>query len=174
MTTSLHDEAELDFTSDQADLVNAITVRDAAQIRAQARRGVSLSDPIGRLRPLEYAIINDLPDIVELLLQLGADPTLPGSEGIRSIPLAAIHGRTACLKILLAGASPTIDLLDDEGATALHWAARAGHHEALTLLLQAGARTDIRDNEDWSAWDRANLQSQDESMRLIEDHEATP
>lgn len=63
--------------------------------------------------------------------------TVPGTSGHLSI-----------LKLICADAKLTvIDEKDKEGNTALHYACRFGNVEAIKVLLKAGARTDLQDND---------------------------
>lgn len=67
--------------------------------------------------------------------------TVPGTSGHLSI-----------LKLICADAKLTvIDEKDREGNTALHYACRFGNVEAIKVLLTAGARTDLQDNDGNSA-----------------------
>lgn len=56
----------------------------------------------------------------------------------------ALEGKTSVVKLFLgAGISP--DTRDEEGYTALMWAAMAGHSDIVSLLLDKGADQDARD-----------------------------
>ena len=57
---------------------------------------------------------------------------------------AAICGFTPPLKVLLAGGANK-ELADEEGNTALAWAARMGHLPCVQLLLDAGANANTPD-----------------------------
>jgi len=54
---------------------------------------------------------------------------------------AAGGGQAACASALLAGGAK-VNQKDYAGSTALHWAARYGHLEAIRALLAAGAKVD--------------------------------
>ena len=64
--------------------------------------------------------------------------------------LAARHGRVLCTKfLLLTSASGDVGINDQtrNGFTALHYAAYHGNADVVWLLLEAGADTNVRDNE---------------------------
>jgi ankyrin repeat protein len=62
---------------------------------------------------------------------------------------------TECIDALvrLIAARPNVDAPDMRGVTALMLAAHAGHVDAVSALLDAGARVDLRDNQGLSALD---------------------
>ncbi len=81
---------------------------------------------------------------------LAAEPDLRaqiGNEHYATLYRAADQGDSAALEALLtAGFDPNRG--DEEiGKTALHCAAMAGHEEAVRVLLDHGAATDVRDRE---------------------------
>ena len=64
--------------------------------------------------------------------------------------LAARHGRVLCTKFLLLTSSTGDVGINDQtrnGFTALHYAAYHGNADVVWLLLEAGADTNVRDNE---------------------------
>lgn len=52
---------------------------------------------------------------------------------------AAVTGAARAMSAMLAGSSLLLDARDDEGETALHWAALYAQPEVVKLLLAAGA-----------------------------------
>lgn len=80
---------------------------------------------------------------VEALIAKGEDVNKPGKYSLTPLHVAALHGKTLLIRILLdRGANP--DVLDDWRCTPLHNAAGAGHEDICRELCYAGARMDIR------------------------------
>ncbi|KAK7094592.1 hypothetical protein V1264_006126 [Littorina saxatilis] len=97
-------------------------------------------------------------DIVRLLLNQGADVSVQNKDGHTALHVACRCGYTDFVSLLLGykdtvsksddeGKSPStvmcepqakvdINIKDNEGRTALHWACDAGHTETVRLLLQ--------------------------------------
>ena len=133
-------------------------------------RGASVQ-PLGEGRcadPLMTALIHGNLDAAEALVRHGAAVnTLPRAAGLgrveqvkRLLPsatpadrhsalaVAAQHGHSEILKVLL-GAGEDPNRFNPEGhhahATPLHQAIAQGHLEAVTTLVERGARLDIKD-----------------------------
>ena len=79
-----------------------------------------------------------LPFEIDMEDYLPKEPTAPYSHDI-PLHCAAEAGSAECIRLLI-GAGAEVNLLDDSGAAALHYAASA---EAVRALVEAGARTDI-------------------------------
>ncbi len=60
--------------------------------------------------------------------------------------LACCAGDVELLKRLLAEEGVDVDQADDEGRTALHFAAGYGEHDCMRALIEAGAKLDAVDN----------------------------
>ena len=77
--------------------------------------------------------------LVKMLLQHGADPGAVSNLGVTALMLAAANGREDVADYLLC--LPTIDteVRDEEGCTALLWAAGVGQLRLVMMLLQHGA-----------------------------------
>jgi ankyrin repeat protein len=102
----------------------------------------------------------DVP-LMQALLALGADPFLPNVEGDTPLMVAAGVGvysqgespgapeeSAEAVKLLLdLGAS--VNDVDKAGETALHGPAWRGSNEAVTLLVNAGAKLDARNSRGW-------------------------
>lgn len=90
--------------------------------------------------PLHWACIRASTELVTLLIRRGADPTLPDDAGHMSVHLLAQNGGAfGMLQILALEKSPPCDEPDNDGRTALHWAAYKGHWEVVRVLLLMGA-----------------------------------
>ncbi|PSC73617.1 Serine threonine-phosphatase 6 regulatory ankyrin repeat subunit A isoform A [Micractinium conductrix] len=108
------------------------------------------SSPPANAALLVSAAAHDMPAVVQRLLALppapGAalppfSPNMWGEDGLSALMAAAHRGALGALGALL-DAGATVNLADELGATALHWAVVGGSEEAVMLLAQRGAAVD--------------------------------
>ncbi|CAE7578224.1 unnamed protein product, partial [Symbiodinium sp. CCMP2456] len=99
----------------------------------------------GQISILSHASENGQADVVQLLLEAGADKNLCDMHGCSPLLNAAKIGHTPVVRLLLE-AGALVDLPNSGGRTALMCAASEGHQAVLQLLLEAGAHKDARDN----------------------------
>jgi ankyrin len=78
------------------------------------------------------------PEIFEMLLSRGANPSLPDETGLTPLHLAAANNRLDMLKMLLQHGAP-VGAKTVDGVTPLHSAASSGNKEAAELLLSHDA-----------------------------------
>jgi ankyrin repeat protein len=125
----------------------ATSTRNEELIRLLLENGSSISaEADGGVTPLHLATKMGNKRLVELFLDLGADVN----------PVSTSHGETPLHgAVSIAGDAPTVKLLlsrgadiearSHQGATPLHYAARAGKNEVIELLLDEGAQIDAKD-----------------------------
>jgi ankyrin repeat protein len=102
------------------------------------------------------------PEMMRVLLALGADPTIPTKENITPLEAAAGVGvyRVAespgtndealeCVKIALEHGGE-INHVDDIGRTAMHGAALRGANNIVQYLFDRGAKLDVVDKKGWT------------------------
>ena len=83
-------------------------------------------------------------DLVQLLLDRGADPNNAGRCGDTPLVVAAIDGKNDIIKLLLdRGADPNTRIIG--GFTPLQGASEYGHKNVVKLLLDNGANPNISD-----------------------------
>ncbi|XP_052074655.1 uncharacterized protein LOC127712327 [Mytilus californianus] len=88
--------------------------------------------------PLLYAARQNHPDVVEYMLQHGANPNLVRDHGGSPMLLAADRGHTEVIKHLLKYHGDP-NLYCDHGTTPIILAAQGGHLESLTALIDGKA-----------------------------------
>jgi ankyrin repeat protein len=102
------------------------------------------------------------PEMMRVLLSLGADPTIPTNEHITPLEAAAGVGvyRVAespgtneealeCVKIALEHGGE-VNHIDDVGRTAMHGAALRGANNIVQFLYDHGAKLDVVDKKGWT------------------------
>jgi hypothetical protein len=106
----------------------------------------AINDPIRGtgVTPLHLAAAENATDAVAELVRLGADANSVSARNRNALHYAADRGASLGAAALLTAIDlPTraalITAQDDEGNTPLHIAARAGHLDVVTVLLQAGS-----------------------------------
>jgi len=100
--------------------------------------------------PLYYvAGIGQNPEILEFLIERGADPNLKSREGETPLSFAVRSGQTKMVEILLAN-KVECNCRTPDWRTPLHQACLEGFLEIAILLINAGADVNARDCEGWT------------------------
>lgn len=127
-------------------LLVAIELQDISLIRGLLAAGADLEfiddEEEGMLTPLQHAVDIGKKQIVELLLEEGADVNHPPApcSGRSALQLATVQGNIELMEILMsAGADVNQKAAWDRGATALQFAAIKGYIGIARKLLDAGA-----------------------------------
>jgi ankyrin repeat protein len=122
-------------------IFSAIAVNSAKEVRRiVAADPTALSKRMSRnenhQRPLHFAARMNRPEMVALLLELGADPRATDGSGATPLHFAAGHGHVDVVRLLLAaGADPTLH--DGEhDSDAIGWA-EFFHRPAIVEILRA-------------------------------------
>ena len=91
-------------------------------------------------------------EIMDLLLEAGADPVLPDKDGNTPLIRAAHSGKTAAVRRLLKieAVRQNINAQNENGATAFFKAVNQGHQEIMDLLLEAGADPILPDKDGYT------------------------
>jgi ankyrin repeat protein len=132
-------------------------------IRIIISQGARLSpvDAEGRC-PLRLAVDRESWELAKVLADAGADPFITAGDGKTPAELTIAKG-AAPVRAVFSGKA--IGARDSSGNTILHYAARYGSPETITLLLQLGANKSIKNISAESPadiakrWDRTDMLS---------------
>ncbi|HEX6829814.1 MAG TPA: ankyrin repeat domain-containing protein [Burkholderiales bacterium] len=89
--------------------------------------------------PMLYAASRGRDEVIELLVNLGANVNTAAPNGVTPLMMAVRGDYRSTVKLLLGkGANP--NMKTDRGDTALTWAMDRGHSEIGVTLMEAGAK----------------------------------
>ena len=144
---------------------------DAAKKLLDAGADPNAQDNTGRT-PLHAAVAADAQGVFHILLKHRAtDLNAKTSDGTTPLILAA---RLAIENVVeqLIEANIEINLADDAGKTALHWAAAVNNVDAVNVLLMNNANRDATDNKDETPLFLAAKEGSYQATKALLDHGA--
>ena len=110
-------------------------------------------------------------EVVEVLLDAGADPDRQAPKGSSALMAASGEGHVHVVCLLLdGGANP--DLLNKTGVSALIWACSKGNVDVVRVLLERGAKINHADHAGVTALMAASVLGHVEVVRLLLEHGA--
>ncbi len=100
---------------------------------------------------LHHAINEGNLEIVKILVNAGAKINIPDNEGNTPLHLAAFNNRIEIIEFLIAAqlqVNPeSLNGKKENGWTPLHYASHMGNLEIVKMLVEAGASSDVPDND---------------------------
>lgn len=120
-------------------LFNGINANDLEMVRHAIHKGANLHSPRNSMTPMMYAAHEGRIEIMEMLLQAGADINGLNYDGNIPLFFASINRQLDAIDWMLAhGADPNIRF--NSGRSVLSAVCMHGHHDVLRKLLDAGAK----------------------------------
>jgi hypothetical protein len=134
-------------------LIAAVQDADAALIKQLIAEGHDIHAPstCAGYTALHLAVVKGRPELVQLLLDLGADPHRTADRMRTPLPLALVHNEEPKVMELLLDAGADLEASDDKGFSALHAAAEVGNVTGIRHLLRRGASIQARTQSGLSA-----------------------
>lgn len=126
-------------------LAQAVARGDTKEIIEQATQGRLSEQGDRQVTLLQWAILSQQPQSLALLLELGADASIPGLDGNSALHTAAAVQDPQYLRLLLERGVAVNPRNAVTGATPLATAVLAGREEQLRLLLVCGADVTLSD-----------------------------
>ncbi|MBX2837955.1 MAG: ankyrin repeat domain-containing protein [Gammaproteobacteria bacterium] len=101
-------------------------------------------------------------ELLRWLISIGADANAPDVYRFSPLMRAVDNGHVDVVKVLLSAEGIDIDQQDERNNTALHYAVAANRTDLVSLLLDAGASSDLQNREG----ETAKTMAQDEAALL--------
>ena len=96
---------------------------------------------------LLYAAFRGNLEIINKLMEVGADHTMTNSSGLNALHLAAQGNYPDMIVILVEKYNLDINSKDNKGNTALHWAVYKNSRQAVDYLIYYNIDTNLKDND---------------------------
>lgn len=122
-------------------------------------------DKYGRT-PLSWASANGYEDVIDKLLDMGADVEADDNDGLTPLFLAADTGQTAVAETLLSKGA-LVDAGDEDGPTPLFLALRSKHTAIVELLIKWGANLETKDADGWTPLFLATVTEHAANVKLL-------
>eukprot|EP01045_Picozoa_sp_COSAG04_P000282 COSAG04_NODE_6_length_47123_cov_87.347482_5_plen_1442_part_00 len=120
-----------------------------------------------QLTALCEAILNGQVVAVQLLLDRGANPNLPISDGATPLMHAAAVGSLPIMRLLLE-AKAEVDAASPLGSTAFHVVCGYNHPDCAAALIRAGCDTSLRDKDGKTGRDHAQANGEAGNTAVLE------
>ena len=130
---------------------------------------VNSRDSTGRTA-LHWAAASGFKNIVGLLCDSGADPTIVDNLGCGASHYAAQMNHVECAEVIQGHLQE--DVADQDGRTPLHWAVMQGNIEVMQALLAAGSDANRGDSEGRTPLHMTVLMQNEAMLRLLVSYEA--
>jgi ankyrin repeat protein len=155
------------------EFISAVIAGNKAAVEKFIKDGIDVNYKFSGRTALILAANKGRKEIVEILLQAGANPDIPHFCGSTALMDVAKEGDVEMVEILLkAKANPDIqDTFDD---TALIFAVENNHKETVDILLKAKANPDIQDHSGGTALMLAARNGDKELVEVLLQAKANP
>lgn len=104
--------------------------------------------------PLHYAVSTSNKEIVNLLIDKGANVNVSSNDGSTPLHIAARLGYKEIVELLI-GKDADVNAKNINGITPLHLASQEGYEEIVKLLIAGGAFIIAKDKDGWTPLDYA-------------------
>ena len=101
--------------------------------------------------PLQWAARNGLVEVIDLLIQHGANPRLVDPKDFSCLHSVTHSSDQWALLYILCQPDIAVDEVDNMGLTPLHWAAQQGDKVSVEVLLKFGANPNVVDRNGLTA-----------------------
>jgi len=146
---------------DAYNLNQAIVGKDIDKLKKLIKDGSDVNYQYNGRNALHTACDKDSPEMIELILDAGADVNIFSEEGIGRSPLQFVVGdfmrddSPELVEILLKGGADP-NLTNNADIAPVFEAIKSAHVESLKLLIEQGASTDIKNSMDHSPLEHVN------------------
>ncbi|MDY6786117.1 MAG: ankyrin repeat domain-containing protein [Cyanobacteriota bacterium] len=149
-------------------IYRAILDKDCNRVRELIQSGTEIDKEYCDFNPLGFAAYRGTKEIIEVLLEMGANINYKNSFGYTPLTYAVDRVSPKIIDTLLkAGANIKVKAYDDRNLLAL--AVVRGHIHLISMLVDAGADINALDDEGYSVIDIAEQLRRIKAIKLLEE-----
>lgn len=157
------------FADDLTPLMNAANDGDKKTVESliKAKADINAKDPKEKRTALYFAISNEHKDVIKVLIDNGASLENLSEGQETALFMATTTNNNDLMKTVLKKNKKLINTPDSEGTTPLMEAAKYGTKKTVEILLNAGAKKDLKNKLGTTALEIAKENQNEDAIKAL-------
>jgi ankyrin repeat protein len=157
------------FADSLTPLMSAANEGDKKTVQAliKSKADINAKDPEQKRTALYFAISNEHQEVIKLLIDKGASLENLSEDRETALFMATTTNNNDLMKTVIKKNKKLINIPDSEGTTPLMEAAKYGTKKTVEILLNAGAKKDLKNKLGSTALEIAKENKNDDAIKAL-------